>query len=70
MAKFCLACGEPLGTRQLMHDTSTCERCRQAAAHDEAKAGSGLFRFAEQVDQGNPLTGTGRLTLPGSDTDR
>lgn len=70
MAKFCLACGEPLGTRQLMHDTSTCERCRERAATGDGKAKSGLLRFVEEVEKRNPLTGTGRLTLPGSESDR
>ena len=67
MAKFCLACGDPLGTRQLMHDASTCDTCREAAALSQpAKAKSGLLKFVEEVERRNPIPGTGRLNLPGS----
>ena len=66
MAKFCLACGDPLGTRQLMHDTSTCERCRASAALSKpAKAKSGLLQFVEDIERRNPLPGTGRLESSG-----
>lgn len=63
MSKFCLACGDPLGTRQLMHDTSTCDTCREQAAlaKSSQKAQSGLLQFVEQVSK----AGTGRLNLPG-----
>lgn len=68
MAKFCFSCGEPLGTRSLLHDASTCDRCREAAALGtaEKRSKSGLLRFVEEVETRNPLTGTGRLHLGGT----
>lgn len=66
MSKYCLTCGDPMGTRQLIHHTSTCDKCTaQAAASQPEKAKSGLLNFVEQVEKRNPLTG--RLSLPGSD---
>jgi hypothetical protein len=67
MAKFCLSCGDPLGTRQLMHDSSTCDACRaKAALAKPEKSKSGLLHFVEEVERHNPLSGTGKLNLPGS----
>lgn len=54
MAKFCLACGDPLGTRQLMHDAGTCDRCRERAALAKpTKRPGGLLRFIAR----RPLAG-------------
>jgi hypothetical protein len=54
MATFCLMCGDPLGTRQLLHDAATCDRCRERAALGQpAKPPSGLLRFIER----RPLAG-------------
>ena len=67
MSKFCLTCGDPMGTRQLLHDSSTCDKCRAAAAvgTPEKQSKSGLLNFVENVERRNPMTG--RLSLPGSD---
>ena len=66
MAKFCLACGDPLGTRQLMHDAGTCDACRERAALSKPhKAKSGLLQFVENVDGRHPLSGVLRLDPPG-----
>lgn len=67
MSKFCLTCGDPMGTRQLLHDTSTCDKCRAKAAvgDPESNSKSGLLHFVEQVERRNPMTG--RLSLPGSE---
>jgi hypothetical protein len=55
-----------MGTRQLIHDTSTCDKCTTKAAEGKPeKAKSGLLSFVETVERRNPLTG--RLTLPGSE---
>ena len=69
MSKFCLGCGQPLGTRDLMHDASTCDRCREASALAplEKRSKSGLLKFVETVERRNPLTPTGKLVLPAED---
>ena len=68
MSKFCLTCGDPMGTRQLLHHTSTCDKCTTAAAEGKpAKAKSGLLNLAENIGRRNPMTG--RLTLPGTQPD-
>lgn len=68
MAKFCLSCGDALGTRQLMHDARTCDRCRAQTGGEKSK--SGLLHFVENVERAHPLAGTGRLTMPGADAER
>lgn len=62
MAKFCLSCGDALGSRQLMHDAGTCDRCRERAALAKPrKAASGLRQFLAS----HPLANTGKPEPPG-----
>lgn len=69
MAKYCLQCGEPLGTRDLLHDASRCDRCRERAALDAPKkrGKSGLLRFVADLERRHPLAGTGELPMPRAD---
>lgn len=66
MAKFCVRCGDPLGTRDLLHESAHCEPCQDRIKHDhpsEAQAGTGgLLEFFSEVEKRSPLTG--RLNLP------
>lgn len=64
MAKFCVRCGEPLGTRELLHEIIHCEACQTAIKHDrtpEARRGTGLLEFFQEVEKRSPITG--RLNL-------
>ncbi|HEY9721509.1 MAG TPA: hypothetical protein V6D47_05820 [Oscillatoriaceae cyanobacterium] len=67
MSKYCLQCGEPMGTRELLHDTASCDRCRErtALAKPEKRSKSGLLDFVAEIERRNPLAGTGKLKLPG-----
>lgn len=68
MRKTCINCGDPLGTRQLLHSDELCDRCRnlqQLGQLGEKKAKTGLLQFVEEIERRNPLAGTGRLTVPG-----
>lgn len=65
MARYCDLCGDPLGTRDLLHGGDACERCRSAAPRPQ-KAGSGMLQFMEELETRNPLRGTGKLNLPGN----
>jgi hypothetical protein len=61
VATFCLVCGDPLGTRQLLHDAATCDPCRERAALARpTKAPGGLLRFIAR----QPLAGSGPLDPP------
>ena len=66
MAKFCDACGDPIGTRELIHDHVSCDRCRAEATKPQ-KIKSGILQFVAELDARSPLRGTGRLDLPGGE---
>lgn len=64
MAKYCDACGTPMGTRDLLRDGDRCQSC-YAPTPAPKKGGTGILQFVADLEARNPLAGgTGPLGLP------